>query len=54
MIRLIILALLGYGAYRAAMRFVRNVPSDFEPILLAPPQATPMAARVRVSGGGRK
>ena len=54
MIRFIILALLGYGAYWVAKRFVRNVPSDFEPILLAPPQATPKAVRVRVRGGGHK
>ncbi len=54
MIRLIILALLGYGAYRVAQRFVRSVPGDFEPILQAPPQATPMSARVRVKDGGRK
>ena len=54
MTRLIILALLGYGAYRVARRFVRSVPSDFEPILLAPPQAMPKTARVRARGGGRK
>jgi hypothetical protein len=54
MTRLIILALLGYGAYRVAQRFVRSVPGDFEPILLAPPEATPMSARVRVKDGGRK
>jgi hypothetical protein len=52
MIRLIILALLGYGAYRLARHFVRSVPGDFEPILLAPPQPKP--ARVRAKGGGRK
>ena len=54
MTRLIILALLGYGAYRMAMRFVRSVPSDFEPVLLAPPQAMPKIAGVHAKGGGRK
>ena len=53
MTRLIILALLGYGAYRVARHFIRGVPSDFEPILLAP-ASTPKTARVHARQGGRK
>ena len=54
MTRLIILALLGYGAYRVARHFIKSVPGDFEPILLAPPASTPKTARVHARSGGRK
>jgi hypothetical protein len=37
MARLILLAALGYVGYRVAKRFIRSVPSDFEPVGLLPP-----------------
>jgi hypothetical protein len=39
MLRIIVIAALGYVGYRAAKRFVRSVPSDFEPVGLLPPPA---------------
>lgn len=42
MLRLFIIAALGYTAYLAVRRMYRQVPDDFEPVaLLAPPVKEP-------------
>jgi hypothetical protein len=44
MVRLIVIAALGYGAYRIAKQFIRSVPDDFEPVaLIAPPSKEPVS-----------
>jgi hypothetical protein len=44
MMRLLLVGLFGYAAYRFARAFVRSVPGDFEPVGLLPPPASVNAA----------
>jgi hypothetical protein len=43
MMRLLLVGLFGYAAYKLASAFVRSVPSDFEPVGLLPPPENPAA-----------
>jgi hypothetical protein len=55
MMRLLLLGLVGYAAYRVARNFVDSVPDDFEPVGLIPsPSPRVVPASRRASQGPRQ
>jgi hypothetical protein len=47
MIKLLLVGVFGYVAYRYARAFVRSVPGDFEPVGLLPPPPKAVTATAR-------
>ena len=55
MIKLLLVGVFGYVAYRYARAFIRSVPDDFEPVgLLPPPKAVTATARPKKAKAARR